>query len=227
MNTYPAHYGTRMMSLDDLSEAFLSRAHPVFRSRLLAWLRSEEGRYGIGNAYRAPGAQPDRPGFAPEGKTFHQPQTFRSGFVGIAGADLVARGAPGAVHRTIRPDETSTLSRFKLHTVSSQWHVQPVEIRGYASWINAGRPDPVGDFVMPAPTVPTAPRRHTITVEKSVLRRGARGHTDIEILQRLVGINDDGVFGPITEQRVRDVQRWHRLTVDGICGPITWQALLK
>lgn len=38
-------------------------------------------------------------------------------------------------------------------------------------------------------------------------------------------IKDDGVFGPITEECVKQFQRTHNLEVDGIVGPKTWAAL--
>ncbi|HSP38889.1 MAG TPA: peptidoglycan-binding protein [Frankiaceae bacterium] len=45
--------------------------------------------------------------------------------------------------------------------------------------------------------------------------------------QILGGPSDvDGVFGPRTEQSVREFQRGQGLTVDGIVGPQTWNALL-
>lgn len=51
----------------------------------------------------------------------------------------------------------------------------------------------------------------------------------VKELQRLLGItgaNVDGVFGPMTEARVRDFQRRHGLVPDGIVGPKTWEKLL-
>ncbi|WP_078554977.1 N-acetylmuramoyl-L-alanine amidase [Bacillus alkalicellulosilyticus] len=49
--------------------------------------------------------------------------------------------------------------------------------------------------------------------------------SDVQEVQRKTGAMVDGLFGPETEQRVRDFQRRHRLTVDGIVGPQTWRAL--
>lgn len=37
----------------------------------------------------------------------------------------------------------------------------------------------------------------------------------------------DGVFGPLTLNRVRRFQIQHELTVDGVVGPITWDAIEK
>ena len=39
------------------------------------------------------------------------------------------------------------------------------------------------------------------------------------------GLAVDGVYGPATEQAVRNVQHLMSLTVDGICGPATWTVL--
>ena len=44
-------------------------------------------------------------------------------------------------------------------------------------------------------------------------------------LQKLLGIKADGMFGPITEECVKQFQRTHNLDVDGIVGPKTWAAL--
>lgn len=48
---------------------------------------------------------------------------------------------------------------------------------------------------------------------------------EVKKLQKLLGINDDGIFGPITEECVKQFQRTHNLEVDGIVGPKTWAAL--
>jgi len=44
-------------------------------------------------------------------------------------------------------------------------------------------------------------------------------------LQRLLGVEQKGIFGPRTEAAVRDFQRDYGLVPDGIVGPKTWVAL--
>jgi N-acetyl-anhydromuramyl-L-alanine amidase AmpD len=59
---------------------------------------------------------------------------------------------------------------------------------------------------------------------RPTLRRGARGVL-VEELQRQLGIDADGSFGPKTEAALRAFQRERRLVPDGIAGPKTWAAL--
>jgi peptidoglycan hydrolase-like protein with peptidoglycan-binding domain len=63
------------------------------------------------------------------------------------------------------------------------------------------------------------------------LQNGA-SNNDVKRLQRLlvmlkilVASDIDGIFGPKTEQAVRDFQVSEGLNEDGIVGPITWSAL--
>lgn len=59
-----------------------------------------------------------------------------------------------------------------------------------------------------------------------VLRVGARSAAVAE-MQRLLGIEADGIFGPETMRAVREFQEGRGLTVDGIVGPATWAALTE
>jgi hypothetical protein len=56
------------------------------------------------------------------------------------------------------------------------------------------------------------------------LRQGSRGE-DVRSLQRRLGINADGIFGPQTAAAVRDFQTKTGLSADSIVGKNTWSAL--
>lgn len=55
------------------------------------------------------------------------------------------------------------------------------------------------------------------------LRRGSTGPA-VEVIQRFLGLKPDGVFGPLTENAVRQYQKMRGLTVDGIVGGETWRS---
>lgn len=57
-----------------------------------------------------------------------------------------------------------------------------------------------------------------------VIRRGSRGEA-VAIAQRILGLTDDGIFGPATEAAVVAFQRKNELLPDGIVGRATWAAL--
>lgn len=58
----------------------------------------------------------------------------------------------------------------------------------------------------------------------SILKKGDSGEL-VKILQRFLGINDDGVFGKNTENAVIAFQKNNRLKPDGIVGKKTWEVL--
>lgn len=57
-----------------------------------------------------------------------------------------------------------------------------------------------------------------------LLKRGSTGE-DVKRIQRVVGIEAVGIFGPRTEENVKAFQQRHGLTADGIVGPKTWEAM--
>lgn len=152
---YPIGYGSRLVSMAQLRATHEPRMHPEFARRLFAWIESKNGLIGIGGGWRATGSQPNKPGFAPEGKSFHQDQRFASGFVGYAAVDLVAR-EPGKVHRSPTWAEGADGPLFGVHTfiTGEPWHMQCIEMRGWQGWVNAGRPDPRPNFTLPGGVTP-------------------------------------------------------------------------
>jgi hypothetical protein len=53
---------------------------------------------------------------------------------------------------------------------------------------------------------------------------GSKGD-EVALLQKKLGVEADGDFGPVTEKAVKDFQSKHNLEPDGIVGPKTWVAL--
>ena len=56
------------------------------------------------------------------------------------------------------------------------------------------------------------------------LKKGMTG-LHVEALQRTLKIYPDGIFGPMTEEAVKEFQSAHNLISDGIVGEKTWNAL--
>jgi hypothetical protein len=165
MTLYPDGYGRAEVTLEQMVAKHGAKMHPEYRRRLMAWLVSRGGRMGIGGGWRS--TQPDKPGFAPDGKSFHQDQRFASGFVGYAAVDLVVRN-PGQVHRSPTWAECADAPEWGLHTFIKSppepWHMQCIEMRGWQSWVDAGRRDP-GHFPLPGEPVPPPPPKPTGDVD--------------------------------------------------------------
>ncbi len=74
--------------------------------------------------------------------------------------------------------------------------------------------------------IEAAYRRVTGRASPVVLRIGRAGNkAAVKELQRALGIEDDGVFGPDTDEAVRAFQTQYGLTVDGVVGDRTWAML--
>ena len=58
----------------------------------------------------------------------------------------------------------------------------------------------------------------------TTLKLGSRG-SEVATLQHRLNLVPDGIFGPITEETVRQFQADSGLVVDGIVGPETWKAI--
>jgi len=227
---YPAGYSRTLLTLDQLKTfASASLMEPEYRSRLFAWLRSRGGNIGIGGAFRT--TQPTKPGFAPDGKSFHQMQQFADGRQGFMAVDLVHRNGSN-VHRAPTWSEVPgqgtghiDITDYGVHcnVGGEPWHMQAIEVDGWQTWVDNGRKHPNPNFPIKGQTTtsdlpvlrltsPTMKGPHVVVVQ-TVLRD--KGYS----------ISVDGIYGRQTRDRVRTFQSRNGLTVDGVVGPKTWAAL--
>ena len=58
----------------------------------------------------------------------------------------------------------------------------------------------------------------------TTLKIGSKG-SEVKILQIRLNLIADGIFGPITQEAVKDFQKKNNLTADGIVGSTTWAKL--
>jgi N-acetylmuramoyl-L-alanine amidase len=58
----------------------------------------------------------------------------------------------------------------------------------------------------------------------TTLKRGSRG-AEVKTLQGKLNLMADGIFGPLTEEAVKEFQKRKGLTADGVVGAQTWAAL--
>ena len=58
----------------------------------------------------------------------------------------------------------------------------------------------------------------------TILKKGSRG-ADVKVLQRYLHLYEDGIFGSLTEEAVREFQKANGLPADGIVGDETWNKL--
>ena len=59
-----------------------------------------------------------------------------------------------------------------------------------------------------------------------LLKKGSRGK-DVKTLQRILHLYEDGIFGAMTDEAVKEYQRQHGLTADGVVGDKTWATMLS
>lgn len=62
-------------------------------------------------------------------------------------------------------------------------------------------------------------------MKRETIRKGSVGES-VKVLQKALHLIVDGVFGLITDEAVRDLQRKNGLKDDGIVGDATWSLLL-
>ena len=82
-------------------------------------------------------------------------------------------------------------------------------------------------YTKTAPAAPPPTATHPLEQYAStVLRLGSRGDAVVALQKALGGLTADGVFGAVTDSRVKEFQRSKDLTADGVVGKLTWNALM-
>ncbi len=130
------------------------------------------------------------------------------------------------------PWERSTL-RSRTRRRASELQFVPASTRakrislGTLIAIAAGPAAGLADASGTPATAPTStpPEPTTTTTHYITLENGDEGR-QVKLLQRELGIHQDGIFGPETEAAVRAFQASRGLEVDGIVGPKTSTALV-
>ena len=161
---------------------------------------------GAGNAYAtsvetSDGGIPSRPWSSPQ----------INALIALGAWWVRQTGAPAELVKT--PEG----SGFGYHRQFPAWnpngHTCPGDVR-LAQYLSEVLPG-IRRYLAPPPAESTTPAPYVL---RRVLRRGSSG-ADVKRVQALVGCRQDGDYGEITEQHVRDWQRSKRLTPDGVFGP--------
>jgi len=85
----------------------------------------------------------------------------------------------------------------------------------------------------PPPLPPPPPETIWPPYPGVILRRGMQGPSIKQVQERLNALgssprlNEDGIFGPLTERAVMDFQEQRGLNADGIVGVVTWNELFR
>jgi lysozyme len=113
------------------------------------------------------------------------------------------------------------LFRSGHYNSSGKVNVYPADNNGHVLW-RRGKTVDASKILDPSvfEGAPVAP----LYSAPVILRIGSTGDA-VALVQKKVGVEADGWFGPITEAAVKDYQRSEGLVPDGIVGPITMKAM--
>ena len=189
---------------------------------------------GIVNPERRPystGGQPD-----PSAVTFEIDNESVGGDWPISSAALEALIDVIIFHASISPRANRGFAKNIKTQVQTEffiaWHQQYVAtacpgpfVISQLDYIVAECNKRASQAVAPvAPVVPSPPPAIKKPRLIRFLRRGSTG-LNVVYLQAALGLKRDGIFGPITDARVRQFQREQGIQVDGVVGWVTWGRL--
>jgi peptidoglycan hydrolase-like protein with peptidoglycan-binding domain len=261
---HPIYYQRQMVTLEEMQRRHNPDMHPTFELQLFRyfrWKAETKGVYmGIGGGKRSYNNPVSTASL--NNMSFHQLQLFSSLIKAWSAADIVvavldAYGRPTSVHRSPTWGEVEDAYLFDLHAFikGEAWHLQNTRIRGFRSWVNAGRPDPVVNTsrwpailgsVTPRPPVPTQPpvpennntgKKIEVIVTMKELREGMSGRAVLTLQKAInaafydnsdvVPLKEDGQLGDETATVIGNMQVFFGLKRDEICGPKTWTLVLE
>ena len=94
------------------------------------------------------------------------------------------------------------------------------------SWTTVLRYPGVGAVGQSGETAPLPAKRYAVTTTLPMIESGNIGKA-VEVWQKIVGMKEDGEFGPKTKAATLAFQKAYGLEVDGIAGPESWGAGLR
>lgn len=150
--------------------------------------------------------------------------------------DVCAKNCPSAIRAKgdwnrfkLLIGSSETVAVEKYYRIRKNWEDSKSQIGAYKSLANAKKEwkegytiyDWNGKAVYPKTTKKTADLAGTMELQLPVIQIGCTG-TAVLMLQAMLGVENDGNFGPATETALKAFQNNTKITADGICGKETW-----
>jgi peptidoglycan hydrolase-like protein with peptidoglycan-binding domain len=228
INGVVIHHVAGTNGLSYVANANSRNSHPTYH------ISNSGAVTGIVNPERRPystGGQPD-----PSAVTFEIDNSSVGGDWPVSSAAIEALIDVIIFHASISPRANRGFAKNIKTQVQSEffiaWHQQYSStacpgpfILSQLDYIVAECNKRASQAVAPvAPVIPTPPPASNKPRLLRFLKRGSTG-SNVKYLQSVLGIKADGIFGPITDARVRQFQREQGIRVDGVVGWVTWGRL--
>jgi peptidoglycan hydrolase-like protein with peptidoglycan-binding domain len=228
INGVVIHHVAGTNGLSYVANANSRNSHPTYH------ISNSGAVTGIVNPERRPystGGQPD-----PSAVTFEIDNSSVGGDWPVSSAAIEALIDVIIFHASISPRANRGFAKNIKTQVQSEffiaWHQQYSStacpgpfILSQLDYIVAECNKRANQAVAPvAPVIPTPPPASNKPRLFRFLKRGSTG-SNVAYLQSVLGIKADGIFGPITDARVRQFQREQGIKVDGVVGWVTWGRL--